>query len=361
MTYSPIKEMFLSELKKSATQPNVFGYKPHEMQEEFHKSGKTGRIFLGGNRGGKTVAGAVETIYRLRGSHPYQKVSPAPIRARGSAVDIKQGINKIMIPELQRWMPPSELINGSWEDSYDKQQMVLRLRNGSTMDFLTYEMDTEKHAGTSRHWQWFDEEPPQHIYNEDLLRLVDVRGKWCITMTPVEGMTWIYYTFYRPIIEEEQDSTVDIFMVSTIQNPHISEDVLEEMTKGLSEEEKQARRHGKFMAASGLIYPEFNEGSHVVPPLDYSQISTKLICGMDHGLRNPTAWLWATLDREGRIVVFHEYYIAERTIKEHSDYIKEFEGVYGFRFDGENYRIGDPAIAQRSAISGGSVRSEYAD
>jgi len=356
---SDLKESFLSGIRDSAKRPNVFGYKPHELQEKFHESEATGRIFLGGNRAGKTVAGAVETVYRLRGNHPYQRVPEAPIRARGSAVDIEQGIKKIMLPEIARWIPPSDLINGSWEDSYDKQGRVLTLRNGSTMDFLTYEMDVDKHAGTSRHWQWFDEEPPQYVFNEDLLRLVDTGGKWCLTMTPVQGMTWIYYGYYRPVVEEEDNLNVDVFQISTVENPYISQAILEEMTRGLSEAERMARRHGQFMAATGLIYPEFHETVHTVPPLNLSELKHHtVICGMDHGLRNPTAWLWAIVDHEGRVTIFHEYYQAERTIKEHCDVIKEFEKANGIE---PSYRVGDPAIAQRSAITGGSVQSEYAD
>jgi phage terminase large subunit-like protein len=360
---SALKELFLSGVRDSAKRPNVFGYKPHELQEKFHRDSSTGRIFLGGNRAGKTVAGAVETVYRLRGSHPFQRVPPAPIRARGSAVDIEQGIKKIMLPEIARWIPPSDLINGSWEDSYDKQGRVLSLRSGSTMDFLTYEMDVDKHAGTSRHWQWFDEEPPQYVFNEDLLRLVDTGGKWCLTMTPVQGMTWIYYSFFRPIVEEEDvTQNVAVFQISTVENPYISQAILEEMTRGLSEAERMARRHGQFMAATGLIFPEFNEHLHVIPPLDISQLNHRtIICGMDHGLRNPTAWLWSIVDHEGRLTIFHEYYQAERTIREHVQEIKEFEELYGFKVEENGYRIGDPAISQRNAISGGSVQSEYAD
>jgi len=268
-----------------------------------------------------------------------------------------------MLPEIQRWLPPSDLINGSWEDSYHRQDRVLTLSNGSTMDFLTYEMGIEKHAGTSRHWQWFDEEPPQYIYNEDLLRLVDVNGKFCMTMTPIEGMTWVYYNIVRPVIEEDDPVVKDqigVHVISTVQNKYVSQEVLDNITQGMPEEEKLARKHGTFMSASGLIFPQFNEKVHVIPPVDLgTAFKRPVITGMDHGLRNPTGWLWVVLDSEGRLIVVHEYYQAERTVKEHSEYIKGFEGsIPGYN---HWYRIGDPAIAQRSAISGGSIQSEYSE
>ena len=357
---SDFQQLFLQGLKQSAVRPNIFGYVPHEVQIEFHKSLKTGRLLLGGNRSGKTVGGAAETVWRLRGEHPYQRVKPVPIYARGTTVDIVQGLNKIMLPEIARWTPPSLLTNGSWEDSYSKQERVLSCSNGSRMDFLTNEMETDKHAGTSRDFQWFDEEPPQHIYGEDLLRLVDVNGKWILTMTPVEGMTWVYHTIYAPIMEEgEEDPDIDCFVVSTSQNPHVSEKVLDSLTKGMTEEEKLARRHGKFIAQTGLIYPEFKEGIHTLPPIKPDDLKhMTVIAAMDHGFRNPTAWLWATVDHEGRVIVFWEYYQSERTIMEHSQHLLEWEKANGLE---PYYRIGDPAIAQRSAINGASVQTEYAE
>jgi len=357
-----LQDLFMTGLRRSATHPNIYGFKPHELQEQFLRAKQTGRLFLGGNRSGKTVGGAVETIYRLRGEHPYQPVHPAPIYARGTAVDIEQGLKKIMLPELRKWIPPSLLVNGSWEDSYHNQSRTLTCTNGSMMDFLTGEMETDRHAGTSRHFIWFDEEPPKHIYNEDLLRLVDVKGKWILTMTPVEGMTWVYDEIYKPVVEDEDPETmnhISVTMVSTIQNPHIDPQVLDDMTRGMSEEEKNARRHGQFMAASGLIYPEFTEKYHTVDPLDYTQLRhLTVVCGMDHGLRNPSCWLWAVVDAEGRITVFECYYQSEKVVAEHSDYIKAFEDKYQLS---PSYRIGDPAIAQRSAHSGRSIQSEYAD
>lgn len=354
------RRLFVQELKKKVKRPDISGYRPYEIQVKFHKSEHAGTIVLGGNRGGKTVAGAAETVWRLRGSHPYKAVKDPPIYGRGSAVDIEQGLNKIMLPEIARWLPPSLLLNGSWEDSYSRQSRILNLSNGSFMDFLTYEQEAEKHAGTSRDFVWFDEEPPEHIFNEDILRLADVSGQWFLTMTPVMGMTWIYHKFYRPLMEEgDEGADLLILMAPSEDNPYLPEGAVDEITRGMSDEEKQARRYGKFMAASGLIYPSFKEGINTISPIDIKGLKTPIIAALDHGLRNPTAWLWLTVDSEGRIVVFHEYYEAERTVREHANAIKLWEQTtLPYPVD---YRVGDPSIAQRSAITGGSIQEEYAD
>src|SRR5213078_4149038 len=120
-------------------------------------------------------------------------------------------------PEIARWLPPSALQNGSLEDSFNKQLRTLTLENESTIEFMSYEQDTEKFAGTSRHGIWFDEEPPQDIYTECLLRTLDVGGDVWITMTPVEGMTWVYDDLY---IAGATSDEIDVVEVGVEENPH---------------------------------------------------------------------------------------------------------------------------------------------
>jgi hypothetical protein len=130
------------------------------------------------------------------------------------------------------------------------------------------------------------------------------------------------------------------------------------MLAGMSSEEREARKYGKFVAASGLVYPSFNPAIHCISPIEPGAVVHQIITGMDHGLRNPTAWLWAYVDNEGRIIVFHEYYEPERTITEHASEINFWERTRNIQFK-VGYRVGDPSIAQRNAVNGESVQSEY--
>ena len=49
------------------------GDKVHLKQLAFHKCRKRNRWVFGGNRSGKTECGAVETVWMLRGNHPYRE------------------------------------------------------------------------------------------------------------------------------------------------------------------------------------------------------------------------------------------------------------------------------------------------
>src|SRR5690606_11387322 len=113
----PFSRSMLEKLKNASNRPSIYAYTPRDKQEEYHQSLAKGTIFIGGNRSGKTVAGSVESIRAATGLDPYKKYPPPPLRIRVCTVDLKQGIEKIILPELAKWTPPSALINGSWESS----------------------------------------------------------------------------------------------------------------------------------------------------------------------------------------------------------------------------------------------------
>lgn len=347
-------------LRRAAVRPNISGYKPQPKQTEFHKSTARTRAIFAGNRFGKTVGGAAEGVWRATGTHPYQKTHPTPTQGRVVAVDILQGINKIVLPEVSRWIPPSSLINGSWEDSYSSGLRTLTLVNGSTIEFMSYEMTVEKFAGTSRSWTWFDEEPPEDIYNECLLRLADQKGVNWLTVTPLEGMTWMYDRIFEAA---KTDPSIFVITGSTDENIYVSASEIEAILSGMSEDEKKARRHGTFMQLGGLIYKTFTV-ENVIDPIFNSDLwdiykrSWQFASGMDAGFHNPTAFLFAAYDPEGRIVVFDEYYVAGETVSNHAGAIRERVGTYMVPME---YFVGDSSIRNTDPLTGTSIQAEYAE
>ena len=360
-----IQRLVAQELRKTKQTPGIYAYKPWSRQKEFHLSKAHGKIFMGGNRAGKTVSGAAETVMRLIGEHPYNDtIERPPIRARGIGVDFDRGINLIMIPELKKWIPSKFLKNGSWEQSYNKSERILTLTNGSTMEFMSYEQDRDKFQGTSRHWCWFDEEPPQSIFNECMLRLVDVDGSWCMTMTPLIEMSWSYDQLYEPGMAGELES-IDIFTADTEENPHINQDALRRQMQTLSEEEKKTRSKGTYISHTGLVYGEvFTREKNVIPDIVNSSRFDILVEKwshfqmMDHGFNNPTVFLFAAYDRDGRIVIYDEIYQNKTIVKEFAKLVKRRRKALGITTE---YVVGDPAIRAKDAIKGSSVQAEYGE
>lgn len=344
-----------SNLTLSLNRPSVNNYRPHAKQLKFHSSNKDGRLYIGGNRSGKTVGGIVEDIWWLRGTHPYIETPRPPIHGRIVTVDFENGWELIIKPELLRWLPASDLINGSWEDSWSEKNKLLTLANGSKLDIMSYQQLTEKHAGTSRHFVHFDEEPPSTLFNENKMRLLDVEGHWWITMTPVEGMSWTHDQLYENSINGK-NPLIDVIEVSMEENPYISESAIGAYLEGMDEDDKKARRHGQYVQVGGLILRSFDYDLHVIPefipPRDWVWVRS-----LDHGFNNPTAWLYHAISPQGKIVTFFEHYKSELTIEQHATVLKEYDKQFGKRPD---RNVGDPAIRQRMANSGKSVLQEYA-
>lgn len=353
-------------VQAGARQPNVKKYKPHQKQYVFHSSKRKKKVYIGGNRSGKTTAGVVEGIWRASCTHPYRLDLNAigPNRGRVVAVDFINGIDKIIIPQYKQWTPASYLRGGSWESAFDKNTKTLVFANGSIIEFMSYDQDLDKFAGTSRHWVHFDEEAPKPIFTECLARLVDTNGDFWISMTPVEGMNWIYDDLYENNVNNP-DGDVEIIEINTFENPYLTEEGIKNLMNSMDEDDVTTRIGGGYVRKGGLVYKNFDPttGSRHVLSESISDPKTYFpsnrwmwILALDHGLNNPTAVLWLAVNDDGFIVCFDEHYQSELTVEQQAAKIKEKIKQHG-RFP--DLLVADPACKQRNATTGTSIQEEY--
>lgn len=336
---------------------NNYQYKPHKKQKKFHKANHNGRLYIGGNRSGKTTGGINEDIWWLTGRHPYLELPRPPIFGRITTVDFKNGAEEIIIPQLRQWLPPSNLVNGSWEDSFNKNLYKLTLSNGSELEIKSYDQELDKFAGVPRHFTHFDEEPPFDIFKECKARLVDYNGRWWMTMTPVEGMTWTYDEVW-----EKAGDTIHVTTVDIHDNPHLSEEAIETLLEGYDEDERKIRGKGEYVAISGLVFKDFKPELHVIAAGTPNSQDWVHYESLDAGFNNPTAHYYHAVNKKtGVVVTYKEHYRSEWTVEQHSEYIKQSEeellkgfGIVPF------LRIADPAIKQRQQVTGHSIQIEYA-
>lgn len=361
-TVADISALLKESLSRANFRPTIYSYKPHEKQTIFHQDQSRGRLYIGGNRSGKTVGGVVEDIWWLLGKHPHRPRIEGGVRGRIVTVSYTEGVKQIIIPEITKWIPPSELINGSWEDSYNSQDRLLTLNNGSQCELMSYDQRLDKFAGTSRHFIHFDEEPPKSIFDECRMRLMDTGGSWWITMTPVNGMTWVYDDVFLPGLAGQSSPNtmtgrIGVIIIDVEENPYISNAEIEESLAGLDSQERAMRKEGKFIQIGGLVFKSFNPEKHIInpitPPLGWTHYVS-----MDHGFNNPTCFLWHAVSPNGAIVTYDELYDNERTIASYADEIHERNSLEGRR--PPDVYIGDPAIKQRMANTGDSVQATYA-
>jgi len=302
----------------------------------------------------------MEDIWWLTGRHPYLDVPKhRPVAGRIVSVDFLNGVQKIIIPQLKQWVPPSQLRGGSWYSAYDAQDRVLNFENGSFVELMSYDQDLDKFAGTSRDFVHYDEEPPEHIRNENRARLIDRKGKEWFTLTPVEGMLWIFDQIYEPG-KTGQNPNIEVIEVGMEENPFLDSQEVREYLDSLSEDERKIRGQGEFVTRGGLVYKKFNINTHVIDPIDpkkYTGPQYRWYMSLDHGFNNPTAVLWHIVDPDNRVITFAEHYESEQTIDYHVQVIKNREALHGRLPD---LRVCDPALAQRQAVTGTSIQTEYA-
>jgi len=366
-----VKNEITSALRRTALRPTLYGYKPQPIQLSFHKSQARGKLAIGGNRSGKTVTGGAEMVMRMTGKHEWNKKFHPPVRCRAIGVDFDNGVNKIIMPEIARWMPSSELINGSWEDSYSKGDRTLTLANGSTLEFMSYDQDVDKFSGTSRHCVWFDEEPPEEIFNENLARLIDVGGDYWVTMTPLIDMSWTLDRLYNPGMTGTNPD-IEVFEMPTSENVYVNSAEIDILTMGMSDDQRDARLTGHYMTYSGTIYSDAIQqktddlpGTYIDSIIDsdvweFYYNNWGHFGMLDHGLRAPTAFLLAAFDQEGRIVVYDEYYQPGRLVPENAREIKN--QIAKLRLTNKiEYMVADPSIRNRDPIAGSSVQAAYAE
>lgn len=354
-------------LKTMSAAPNIGKYKPHQKQHYFHSCPKKRKLYIGGNRSGKTTAGICEGIWRATGTHPYRPElnNLGPTRGRVVGVDFTNGIDKILVPQYKQWCRPSTLRGGSWETAFDKGSRTLHFSNGSFIEFMSYDQDLDKFAGTSRHWVHFDEEPPRPIWGECMARLIDTNGEYWMTMTPVEGMTWIYDEIYEPNVNNP-DGNVEVIEINTLENPYLSSEAITEFVRSIDDDDDVATRvGGAFVQQGGRVYKNFDPTPGVEQvlkePIDdpktmFPSSSWLWIMGLDHGLNNPTAVLWMAVDTNGFCVVFDEHYQKELTVEQQAMAIKRKIAEHGRAPD---IMVADPSIKNRSAITATSIHEEY--
>lgn len=378
----PERQRVLEELRvlEEAFKANpLLGYEPHGKQKTFHAPAEDGsfpplRAFFGGNRSGKTTAAIVDTIIQCvdRDVLPEHlgayKRWEAPVRIRVVTPDLTSTMDGVIHEKLREWCPKAQFKGGSFERGFDKVQRMLHFKNGSWIQFNSSEQDREKLGGVALHRVVYDEEPRLEVRKECLTRLIDYDGEEIFALTPFSGMAWLFDEVYDPWERGELDPRDGrVVVVDMDDNPHLSETGKARALAQYSGPEREARKSGRFVSFSGLIYPQFGS-DHIVPMLDKIPPGVEVFRGVDPGYRHMCAVVYCFLDENDELVVFDE--IAEKglTVKQICALMDRRDARWGS--EGANGRISplrvnwtviDPASKNRNNQTGRSDQSEFAD
>lgn len=339
----------------------------HKKQLEFHKSKKRNRWIFGGNRTGKTECGAVETIWLSLGLHPYKKNLT---KSECWVVSLSNRVQKeVAQAKILKYLPRSRIVdivmqNGKKDYPENGTIECIIVKNSfgnlSKIWFKSCEEGREKFQGASLDFVWFDEEPPEDIYHECKMRVLDKNGEIFGTMTPLKGFTYIYNEIY---LNNNYDSEIFYLFMSWEDNPYLSKNEIERLSNSMPKDEIETRKFGHFAAIdSGLIYNEFDDNINVVEPFEIP-IEWQDNLSIDPGLNNPLSCHWYARDYDGNVYVVAEHFDQNKTVEEHSIIIKDISKKLNWKHNknGMIEALIDSAANQKTLSSKASVTELFYD
>lgn len=352
------------------------------------------RCLLAANRIGKSEAGAYEVTCHLTGEYPEwwtgKRLTKIKIRAwaAGKTNETTRDIIQAKLLGPVTWingkktvagtgMIPKELIGAiTWKQGVADMVDTVKIKNTrsqawSILGFKAYAQGRGSFEGTEQDIIWLDEEPPQDVYGECLIRTATTKGLIFITFTPLEGMSDVVLSFlpaeYRPdddlLLPEDRIRKPFMVGVTEISEskcmvqaswddaPHLDETTKRELLASTPPYLRDARSKGEPSLGAGAIYP-IPESEITVNPFMIPAFWPKAYA-LDVGW-NRTAAVWGALDNTcDTIYVFTEHYRGAAEPSVHADAIKA-------RGKWMNGAI-DPASNGRSQIDGQQLMQMYRD
>lgn len=328
-------------------------YTPYKPQKKMHDLGaeKRQRLFLAGNRCGKTFSGSIEGAYHLTGKYPkwwkgLRFSGPVEMWAAGVTTESTKEVLQAeylgniyndnpdsldrprkIIPKGCGAIPRADIIEYTMRAGMAGAINAVRVQHYdpegspdgvSTLTFKSYDQGREKFQGTTRHFIHLDEEPPVDIYEECLMRTAgkDVKGSILITMTPLKGMTEVCERF----LEGTAGNTGYVTM-SWDEVTHLGEHEKKELLDGMPIYQREAREKGIPALGAGKIYPV--PESQITCPRFAIPAHYKRVFGMDFGWSNPTAAVFMAIDPStDKMYIYDEYAISEQEPRYHASVLK---------------------------------------
>jgi hypothetical protein len=276
-------------------------YRPMPHQEEFHKCMASERIVLGGNRGGKSLAVAVEAARAVTGQDPYGKYPEKdgnlaivgrnwphiglviyPILFKAGAFRIirdeetgewrsmRKGDDKAKSKPAPPLIPPRLIKDMSWVLKNAGYLNKVELTNG--WNIWCFSSEGEPPQGYQADFIWLDEDLNNERWvGECQARLADRKGRFVWAAMPHsknDALIGLCERADKAIENGEENPIIRKFTFRFLDNDFIDDEEKRkniERWSALGQEELKMRAEGEFTTESTLMYPTFNQSVHILP------------------------------------------------------------------------------------------------
>ena len=315
----------VAELKRLRETNSALLFKPYPIQRDFLGCLKKIKVLFGANRSGKTHTTSYEESLHLTGLYPddwngVRYDHPVDIWCVGETTfRVRDTLQEKLFGKLGQLgtgmiplscLEDKKIIKKPGIPNAIDKAMVKHISGGySSIQFFSFDMGREKFGGSSIHRAWIDEEPPEEIYNELKMRVLDTNGIITISFTPLSGVT----PFYDNL---QEDESVGRFWLTIDDVEHLDKEAMDRLYDGMSESEKEARKYGRATVGSGKVF-QFEEHEYICEDFEIPR-HWRRIGGLDVGLSHPTAAVALAIDDEsGCYYLYKEYSKSGSSPREH--------------------------------------------
>jgi phage terminase large subunit-like protein len=323
------------------------------------------------NRVGKTTAGVVKAlisgILPLDPEWPIFKdhgVAFVPFKGKERELRFAMGsyewshIKSVVWPRVREYVPDEML--GAYSRNFQKtrgrprkdpnfdRMPQLELSCGTVLKFHAYSQSQANFESDAYNGFLYDEQPPEVIFNAVDERTRTLKGKHFFTLTPhkVEGRPdtggggWLQKFLTG---EEKKGHSISCYNTSLADVPdwiYPESEKHKAFQKWIHEptalrniktlREGRSRVLGEWHKTSGLVIDEWDKRIHVVDDFTIPENWT-LYRGLDHGVTNPTACVWAAVsppkgDWGSTVAIYREYYSTGKLVNENVSEVIRLSG-----------------------------------
>jgi phage terminase large subunit-like protein len=248
----------------------------------------------------------------IKDIYPTEKLPTNKINYLRHYGETAKMIEEVLVPAYRQWMPKKYYHKQGWERTYNKQEKVLRFyRDGEIfighISFWTYDQKVEDTQGATLKAINYDEVPPLGHFNEGIWRMTTGRVWIGIYATPTEGPNWIFDLLEN----EKQRDKVESFEVSTLTNPYVNLESVDQALQTLSYDEKLVRLLGQHRSLAGFIYSgpcRLRSDIHIIDPFEIDYTKYLVVRGLDPHPSKETCCVEVAIDRLGTIFVIGSYF-----------------------------------------------------
>lgn len=276
-------------------------YRPMPHQDEFHRCMASERIVLGGNRGGKSLAVAVEAARAVTGQDPYGKypleggnlaivgrnwphiglvIYPILFKAgafriirdekTGEWRSVRAGDDKRKSKPAPPLIPPRLIKDMAWVQKNAGYLNKVELVNGWTIWCFSSEGDPPQ--GYQADMIWLDEDLNNERWvGECQARLADRKGRFVWSAMPHsknDALLGLCERADKAVEDGVENPIIKKFTFRFLDNQFIDQEEKQkniERWAALGTEELRMRAEGEFTTESTLMYPTFNLSIHIMP------------------------------------------------------------------------------------------------